>query len=111
MDIKKRHLESYRIAVKARVKCAQGTDLGVSVSDIPWNLGINGVEFGYALEAGMLPLKAIEAGTANAPATLGRNPPKSGLLKEGYFADFIGLEEDPVKDISVLAKPEKIKWV
>lgn len=99
------------MAVKAGVRIALGTDLGVSSKETPWNHGINGMEFKYAVKAGLSPLKAVEAGTANAPLTLGPQGPKSGLLAEGYDADFIGLKENPLEDISILAMPEKILYV
>lgn len=59
----------------------------------------------------MSPLEAIEAGTANAPDTLGPQAPKSGQLKEGYDADFIALDESPIKDIELLGQPDKITHV
>lgn len=97
--------------IKAGVKCALGTDLGLSNASLKFNHGMNGKEFGYAVDAGMSPLEAIEAGTANAPDTLGPQAPKSGMLKEGYDADFIALASSPVEDIEVLAKPGKITHV
>ena len=72
---------------------------------------MNGEEFEYAVDAGMTPMQAIEAGTANGPDTLGPQAPRSGQLKEGYDADFIALSEDPVKNIKVLGEPEKITHV
>lgn len=72
---------------------------------------MNGEEFEYAVDAGMTPLQAIEAGTANGPDTLGPKAPLSGQLKEGYDADFIALAEDPVKNIKVLQQVEKITYV
>lgn len=72
---------------------------------------MNGREFALAVEAGMTPLEAIQAGTANAPDTLGPQAPRSGQLKEGFDADFIALSEDPTEDIAVLAQPEKITHV
>lgn len=47
----------------------------------------------------MTPLQAIEAATANGPLTLGSQAPKSGQLREGYEADFIGLDADPLREI------------
>lgn len=72
---------------------------------------MNGIEFKHAVDAGMTPSEAIEAGTANAPDTLGPQAPKSGMLKEGYDADFIALASNPLDDITLLAKPEKITHV
>jgi len=72
---------------------------------------MNGEEFDYAVDAGMTPMQAIEAGTASRPDTLGPQAPSSGQLKEEYDADFIALSEDPSKNIKVLGEPEKITHV
>jgi imidazolonepropionase-like amidohydrolase len=110
--IKKRHKESYSKAVRAGVRIALGTDIATSAVDKPWNRhGINGMEFKYAVEAGMTPLQAIEAGTANAPDTLGPQAPKSGWLKEGYDADFIALYHNPLDDIEILGDARNITHV
>jgi imidazolonepropionase-like amidohydrolase len=111
LEIKKHHKKAYHTAVKAGVRCAIGTDLGVSSLDKAYNHGMNGGEFKYALEAGMTPLQAIEAGTANAPDTLGPKAPKSGQLRQGYEADFIALSENPLDDITVLENPAKVLHV
>jgi imidazolonepropionase-like amidohydrolase len=59
----------------------------------------------------MTPLAAIEAATAAAPATLGPQAPRSGLLAAGYDADVITVDADPLADISVLAKPAHVTAV
>jgi imidazolonepropionase-like amidohydrolase len=56
----------------------------------------------------MSPLDAIEAATATGPLTLGPQAPRSGQLAEGYDADVITLDADPVADIGVLADPDRI---
>lgn len=99
------------VQIKAGVKCALGTDLGMSNVASEFNHGMNGNEFPLAVEAGMSPLQAIEAGTATGPETLGPQAPLSGQLKEGYDADFIALSENPVEDIEVIAQPEKVTHV
>lgn len=105
------HRKGYALAVRKGVRIALGTDLGISTTKKPWNHGMNGGEFRCAVNAGMTPLQAIEAGTANAPQTLGAQAPLSGQLKADYDADFIALSESPLKDISVLGMPEKILHV
>ena len=97
--------------MKAGVHCALGTDLGQSSEASEFNFGMNGLEFGYAVEAGMTPLQAIEAGTANAPGTLGPQAPLSGQLAVGYDADFIALSQNPLDEIETLADPNKITHV
>ena len=91
-----------RIAVKKGVRMATGTDTGVSMPNSIATQGLNGKELLYYVRAGMTPLQAIEAATANGPLTLGPRAPKAGLLKEGYDADFIGLDANPLDDIKVL---------
>lgn len=93
------------------MRCALGTDLGISSTTAPLQHGMNGREFALAVEAGMSPLEAIQAGTANAPDTLGPQAPKSGQLKVGYDADFIAIDENPVKNIEILGQPERITHV
>lgn len=94
---------SYTLAIKSGVKIALGTDFAA---------GYHGKEFQYAVEAGMTPLEAIEAGTANAPETLGAHfAPLSGQLREGYQADVIALSENPLDDIQVLGEPTTVTHV
>ena len=108
LHVRERHKQSYRMAIKAGIRIALGTDLGLDTFSTPWNHGMNGREFTCAVEAGMTPLQAIEAGTARAPETLGPKAPKSGWLKEGYDADFIALAENPLEDIGVLSDTKKV---
>jgi imidazolonepropionase-like amidohydrolase len=105
------HKIAHAEAIKAGVTCALGTDLGFSNAELDHQHGMNGREFPLAVKAGMTPLQAIEAGTANGPLTLGKQAPKSGQLKEGYDADFIAIAEDPLKNIGALAIPKKITHV
>ncbi|KAG8628698.1 hypothetical protein KVT40_002563 [Elsinoe batatas] len=106
----KAHWQAYQLAIKAGVKCALGTDTGVS---IPGGIsqGRNALELVYAVKAGMSNLQALEMATANGPDTLGPQAPKSGQIKAGYDADFIGVDGDVLSDISILADVEKIKYV
>jgi imidazolonepropionase-like amidohydrolase len=94
--------KAMRIAVKKGVTMATGTDTGVSMPNSIATHGLNGKELFYHVRAGMSPLQAIEAATANGPLTLGPRAPKAGLLKEDYDADFIALDENPLDDIKVL---------
>lgn len=65
------HQKAYRMAVKAGVKIALGMDLGPSIPGSILSHGNNGQELKFAVKAGMTPLGAIEATTANAPSILG----------------------------------------
>jgi len=63
------------------------------------------------VKLGMSPLEAIEAATATGPLTLGPQAPRSGRLTEGYDADIITLDADPLADIGVLADPAHVTAV
>jgi imidazolonepropionase-like amidohydrolase len=105
-----------QVAIRKGVKCAIGTD---STGSLPPSnplskyvkQGLNAKELYYHVKAGMTPLQAIEAATANGPLTLGPQAPKAGQLKEGYDADFIGLDANPLDDIKILIGPEHVTHV
>ena len=59
----------------------------------------------------MSPLQAIEAATVNSAQTLGPQAPKAGLLKEGYDADLIALDENPLEDIRILGEAKHVTHV
>jgi len=103
--------KAMRIAVRKGVKMAIGTDTGVSMPNSIATQGLNGKELVYHVRAGMSPLQAIEAATANGPLTLGPRAPKAGVLKEGYDADFIALDENPLKDIEVIVGGKHVTHV
>ena len=105
------HEGSIKIARDAGVRIAAGTDIATTGADTlaPW--GRNGREPGALVDAGLTPLEAIEATTANGPLTLGPLAPKSGLLAEGYDADVITLAANPIDDIAVLADPANVTGV
>ena len=62
-------------------------------------------ELPHLVALGMTPLQAIEAATATAPLTLGPQAPRSGRLEDGYDADVITLDADPLADIGVMPTP------
>jgi imidazolonepropionase-like amidohydrolase len=111
LETAKYHKKAYGLAIKRGVKCALGTDLGVSVPGTSLSHGSAGAELLYAVEAGMTPLQAIEAATANGPATLGPMAPLSGQIKVGYDADLIGLQKNPIDDIGIFRDLKSITHV
>jgi imidazolonepropionase-like amidohydrolase len=82
-------------AWKAGVRIAFGTDAGV------YPHGDNAKEFGYMVEAGMPAAFVLQSATTNAAALLRRSA-DIGSLEAGKFADIIGVEGDPLADISRL---------
>jgi imidazolonepropionase-like amidohydrolase len=106
-----RHEEALRLAIRKNVRIAVGTDIITTGVTGYADWGQNGFELTYLEEAGMKPLHAIEAATATAPATLGPQAPKSGQLKEGYDADVLAVAKDPVRDLTILTKPQNVRAV
>ena len=102
------HKRSLQLAIRKGVRIALGTDIWSTGEGTiaPW--GDNARELIHLVEAGMRPLQAIEAATANAPSTLGPQAPKSGQLKAGYDADILAIHKDPLEDVAILAAPENI---
>jgi imidazolonepropionase-like amidohydrolase len=107
------HADMLRMAIDRGVTIAMGTDLGLTGLDLPGAWGTNGTELQHLVALGMTPQQAIEGATATAPRTLGPQAPRSGLLAEGYDADLITVDGDPLADISLLAEPDHITavWV
>lgn len=100
------HSHAVTLAIEKGVKIALGTDI--------WGSGIwgrNAEELPLLVECGMTPLQAIEAATANGPATLGPQAPNSGQLVAGMDADVICVEGDPSSDVTILTDPTNITHV
>src|SRR5215469_6617523 len=106
-----RHAQAVTRAYEHGVTIAMGTDIALTGPDRPNSWGQNGSEPGYLVKLGMSPLEAIESATASGPLTLGPQAPRSGRLAEGYDADVIALDADPLADIGVLADPDRITGV
>jgi imidazolonepropionase-like amidohydrolase len=105
------HAQAVTRAYEHGVTIAMGTDIALTGADLPNSWGQNGSEPGYLVKLGMSSLEAIEAATATGPLTLGPQAPLSGRLAEGYDADVIILDADPLADIGVLADPDRITGV
>lgn len=88
-------------AYKLGVPIAFGTDAGV------FEHGKNGKEFTYMVEAGMPAMEAIQSATIT-PAKILNMENESGQLAPGFFADIIGVEEDPTKNVKTL---ENVQFV
>jgi imidazolonepropionase-like amidohydrolase len=105
------HAQAVARAYEQGVTIAMGTDIGLTGPDRPNSWGQNGAEPGYLVKLGLTPREAIEAATATGPLTLGPQAPRSGQLAEGYDADVITLDADPLADIGVLADPSRVTGV
>lgn len=110
LNISKHHFAAYRNAIKTGVTIALGSDLFGGPGTV-LAAGLNGNEIVYAVDAGMTPLQAIEAATANGPLTLGPQAPKSGQIREGFDADFIALRQNPLDDMSIFKNPKNVTHI
>jgi imidazolonepropionase-like amidohydrolase len=105
------HRRAVELAIRSGVAIAAGTDSITTGPDSALAWGLLALELAYLVDAGMTPLRAIEAATAAAPATLGPQAPRAGLLAAGYDADLIAVTGDPTKDISLLCDARNITHV
>jgi len=89
--------KTFAKAYKAGVKIAFGTDAGV------YRHGMNWMEFGYMIEAGMKPMDAIKAATISAAELLGQKD-ALGSIEVNKTADIIAVDGDPLTDSKVFGK-------
>lgn len=82
-------------AYRAGVKIAFGTDQSLAPH------GTNAREFALMVKAGMTPMDAIWAATANAADLIG-DTRDIGSVQAGRYADLVAVDGDPLKDITVL---------
>jgi imidazolonepropionase-like amidohydrolase len=111
-EILKTHMKMLAMAIKRGVKIAMGTDIIITGAFHPiYQYGDNLRELQYFIDGGMSTLDAITAGTSVGPETLGKQAPRSGLLREGYDADLVLMKNNPAEDISILTDRSNIQNV
>ena len=97
LRIREHHHNSIKMFYKAGGKMAMGTDAGT-----PFNVhGDNAKELQFMVDLGVSNLDALKISTANAADLMDLQD--RGIIKEGFFADFLIVNGDPVKDISKVA--------
>jgi imidazolonepropionase-like amidohydrolase len=82
-------------AYKAGVNIAFGSDAGV------YPHGINGKEFGYMHEVGMPIMECIQSATITNASILSMEN-DLGKIKEGFIADIVATEHNPLDNVSTL---------
>ncbi len=101
--VKEIHLDSAKKAFQAGVTIAMGTDAGT-----PFNKhGGNLKELELLTQLGFTSMEAIVAATRTAAKVLGLEA-QIGTLENGKLADLIIVEGDPLRDIALLQKQERI---
>ena len=105
VDQAKRQLEeAYATLVAARgagVTLAMGHDSGPP--------GENAIELVRMVEGGLTPLEGISAATQGSASALGL--PDVGTVRPGAVADLLVIDADPLEDVGVLLRPERIQMV
>ncbi len=97
------HRESFRLAVRAGVRIAMGTDAGT-----PFNRhGANAEEIALMVECGLPPRDALVAATRNAAELLDMLD-DAGTIAPGKRADLLIVDGDPLADVRVLCDPTRI---
>ena len=100
------HRESFRLALRAGVRIAMGTDAGT-----PFNRhGDNAYEIVLMVENGMAPRDALVAATRTAAELLDLLD-HTGTVEPGKSADLLILDGDPLEDVRVLTQRERIAGV
>ncbi len=95
LEIGPKHQATMAKAYKKGVPMGFGTDAGV------FPHGMNAIEFGYLLEAGIPVKESLKAATITNAMLLGMSN-ELGQLKEGFFADIIAVDENPMKNVKTL---------
>ncbi len=95
--------DSLKRYLEAGVKVAMGTDAGCP--QVGYNMA--GDEIIHMVEAGMSPRDAIDSATKNSAELLGIDS-AYGSIKDGYFADFLILSDNPLNDIGNIKKIETV---
>jgi imidazolonepropionase-like amidohydrolase len=106
VTVNERHREALQLAIAKGVTIALGTDIFMAGAQGP-----NSYEVRHLIEAGMSPLRAIEAATANGPLTVGPQARLTGQLVAGHDADVIAFDADPLTDGSVWGDPHRVTHV
>jgi imidazolonepropionase-like amidohydrolase len=101
------HENALKTAIARGVTIATGADVFFSGDVGRRRTG----EVRCLIDAGMTPLGAIEAATANGPLTLGPRAPRSGILANGFDADLIAFDTNPLEDVTVWGDPDRVTHV
>jgi imidazolonepropionase-like amidohydrolase len=96
-DIGEAQRQNFCKSVKAGVKQVYSTDAGI------YPHGWNAKQFAVMVRYCATPLQAIQAATVNAAAALGQSG-DVGQVAVGRYGDLIGVQGDPLADVTVLER-------
>jgi imidazolonepropionase-like amidohydrolase len=98
------HRRTLEQAMAAGIPIAMGTDAG------GYGHGHNAVELELLVENGMTPMQAIVASTSDAARLLEMDA-EIGTIEAGKYADLLVVDGDPLKEIAILDRQERIQLV
>ena len=97
-----RNLETARRAHRAGVKLAMGSDAVFT------GFGENTLELEWFVKAGLTPAEALATATTNGAGLVGQDS-TLGKIAPGYYADIVGVEGNPLADITAVTR--RVRWV
>ena len=102
-DTSRELAEHYLSVRRALIKRLQDEGAGLLLgSDAPQMMNVPGFsiheELGYMVNAGLTPYQALATGTVNVATFFGHDD--HGQVAEGFIADLVLLEQNPLEDIS-----------
>jgi imidazolonepropionase-like amidohydrolase len=100
--VAERHREGVRMAHRAGVRIATGTDAGASFT----RHDRFAVELQLLAECGLSATEALAAATSRAADVAGLT--KAGHLGQGCWADLVFVDGDPLKDLGTLMSPKAV---
>jgi imidazolonepropionase-like amidohydrolase len=108
-DFAKKKMEMVSQVGKANIKKAfeAGVKIGMGTDAAVYPHGLNAHELAVYVSLGMTPLQALQTATINDADLLGWSD-KVGTLEPGKWADIIGVDGDPLQDITTL---QHVKFV
>ena len=93
--------EGFAKALEAGVRIAFGTDASV------FPHGLNGRQFNHYVKNGMRPERAIQSATRWSAELMGWED-RVGSISSGTFADIVGIDGNPVDDITTLENVDAV---
>jgi imidazolonepropionase-like amidohydrolase len=97
--------ETFQRLHEAGIKIAMGTDI-----EIDPDMASNSMELEIYVNYGMTPMEAIQTATKNASEAIGLDK-EVGTIEQGKLADIVVVDGNPLKDIGILQKRDKITMV
>lgn len=99
-EVVKHHVASLRLAVKAGVRVAFGTDSGGPYHPIGKDVVM---ELEMMREAGMTPMQLVQSITGTAAEAMGVGD-RLGTLQEGKLADVVIVDGNPLADLAAMGR-------